>query len=63
MTFWSAVLVAIALVLILEGLLPLISPPKWREMFNQLLQLEDGQIRFFGLAIVLLGLFLLACFI
>ncbi|NBY68537.1 MAG: DUF2065 domain-containing protein [Betaproteobacteria bacterium] len=63
MSFWSSILVAIALVLIFEGLLPLISPPKWREMFKQLLQLEDGQIRFFGLAIVLLGLFLLACFI
>jgi uncharacterized protein YjeT (DUF2065 family) len=62
-SFWSSILVAVALVLIFEGLLPLISPPKWREMFNQLLQLEDGQIRFFGLAIVLLGLFLLACFI
>ena len=54
---------AIALVLIFEGLLPLISPPKWREMFAQLLQLEDGQIRFFGLSIVLLGLFLLVCLI
>ena len=63
MAFWSAVLVAIALVLILEGLLPLISPTKWREMFTQLLQLEDGQIRFFGLSIVLLGLFLLMWFI
>jgi len=61
-------MVAISLVLIFEGLLPLISPPKWRplkwrEMFSQLLQLEDGQIRFFGLSIVLLGLFLLAAFI
>jgi len=62
-SFWSSILVAIAPVLIFEGLLPLISPPKWREMFQQLLQLEDGQIRFFGLTIVLLGLFLLACFI
>jgi hypothetical protein len=52
-------LAAIALVLIFEGLLPLISPPKWREMFTQLLQLQDGQIRFFGLTTVLLGLFLL----
>jgi uncharacterized protein YjeT (DUF2065 family) len=60
-SFWSSILVAIALVLIFEGLLPLISPPKWRDMFKQLLQLEDGQIRFFGLAIVLLGLFLLVC--
>lgn len=48
------------MVLIFEGLLPLISPTKWRQMFTQLLQLQDGQIRFFGLATVLLGFFLLA---
>ncbi|WP_194942881.1 DUF2065 domain-containing protein [Limnohabitans sp. Rim11] len=60
MSFGSAILAAIALVLIFEGLLPLISPTKWREMFTQLLQLQDGQIRFFGLTTVLLGLFLLA---
>jgi len=55
----SSILAAIALVLIFEGLLPLISPTRWREMFTQLLQLPDGQIRFFGLTIVLLGFFLL----
>jgi uncharacterized protein YjeT (DUF2065 family) len=58
-SFWPSVLAAIALVLIFEGLLPLISPVKWREMFTQLLQLQDGQIRFFGLTTVLLGVFLL----
>jgi uncharacterized protein YjeT (DUF2065 family) len=58
-SFWDSLLAALALVLILEGLLPLISPTKWREMFAQLLQLQDGQIRFFGLGTVLLGLFLL----
>jgi uncharacterized protein YjeT (DUF2065 family) len=57
---WETVLAAIAMVLIFEGLLPLISPPKWREMFTQLLQLHDGQIRFFGLTIVFFGFFLLA---
>jgi uncharacterized protein YjeT (DUF2065 family) len=55
----TSILAAIALVLIFEGLLPLISPRKWRDMFAQILQLQDGQIRFFGLGIVLLGLFLL----
>jgi uncharacterized protein YjeT (DUF2065 family) len=55
----SSILAAIALVLIFEGLLPLISPSTWRDMFAQILQLQDGQIRFFGLGIVLLGLFLL----
>jgi uncharacterized protein YjeT (DUF2065 family) len=57
--FWPSILAALALVLIFEGLLPLFSPTKWREMFTQLLQLQDGQIRFFGLTTVLLGLFLL----
>jgi uncharacterized protein YjeT (DUF2065 family) len=57
--FWSSILAAFAMVLIFEGLMPLISPTKWREMFKQLLQMEDGQIRFFGLTTVLLGLFLL----
>ena len=60
MAFWDAILIAVALVLILEGLLPLISPSKWREMFTQLLQLQDGQVRFFELSTVLLGFFLLA---
>ena len=59
MDIGSSILAAIALVLIFEGLLPLISPTRWREMFTQLLQLQDGQIRFFGLTIVLLGFFLL----
>ena len=51
-TFWTA----LALVLVVEGLLPLISPGGWRRMFSQMLQLNDGQIRFFGLCSIVLGL-------
>ncbi|GAB1387221.1 hypothetical protein MASR1M59_23690 [Melaminivora sp.] len=51
---------ALGLVLLIEGLLPLISPAGWRRMFLQLLQLRDGQIRFCGLLGVLAGLALLA---
>jgi len=47
---------ALALVLVIEGLLPMIAPQRWREMFRQILQMQDGQIRFFGLLSVLLGL-------
>jgi uncharacterized protein YjeT (DUF2065 family) len=50
---------AIALVLIFEGLFPMISPAAWRRMFEQILQLEDGQIRFFGLIAISLGLLML----
>jgi len=51
-TFW----LALALVLVIEGLFPFMSPTGWRKMFVQLLQLNDGQIRFFGLCSILAGL-------
>ncbi len=50
---------ALALVLVFEGLLPFVSPTAWRQMFTQLLSLQDGQIRFFGLCSVVLGLLVL----
>jgi uncharacterized protein len=49
----------LALVLIVEGLLPSMSPTAWRRMFTQLLQLQDGQLRFFGLISMGLGLLLM----
>ena len=51
-TLWQA----LALVLVIEGLLPLFSPTRWRRTFEQILQLSDGQLRFFGLCSVMLGL-------
>ncbi|MCW5650688.1 MAG: DUF2065 domain-containing protein [Ramlibacter sp.] len=54
-TFWAAM----ALVLVIEGLFPLISPAGWRRMFQRLLGLQDGQLRFFGLCSVVGGLILL----
>ena len=53
-------LIALALLLVLEGLLPFLSPVRWRRVFEQLLALSDGQIRFFGLCSVSIGLLLLA---
>ena len=53
------ILMAIALVLVIEGLLPFIAPSVWRETFRRILQLSDGQIRFFGLSSMLAGLLLL----
>lgn len=51
---------ALALVLVIEGLMPMLSPGGWRRMFSQVLQLSDGQIRFFGMCSVVLGLVLFA---
>lgn len=49
----------LALVLIAEGILPFMSPTAWRRMFTKLLQLQDGQLRFFGLISMGLGLLLM----
>jgi uncharacterized protein YjeT (DUF2065 family) len=54
----DTLLLALGLMLILEGLMPMVSPRNWRRLFEQLLQLEDGQIRFFGMAMVITGLLL-----
>jgi len=51
--------VALALMLVLEGLLPFLSPPSWRTFMRRIGALSDGQIRFFGLASILVGMALL----
>ena len=56
----APLLTALGLVFIFEGLLPLLGPAVWRRTFSQLLQLHDGQIRFFGLLALVLGLVLMA---
>ena len=53
------ILVAFALVLIIEGLMPLFVPSAWREMFGRILTMRDGQLRFVGLGSVLAGVLLL----
>ena len=51
---------AVALMLLLEGLLPFLSPRGWRQMFERATRMTDGQIRFIGLASMLSGLLLLS---
>jgi uncharacterized protein len=54
-TFWTA----LAVVLVIEGLLPMASPSGWRQVFSQIMQMRDGQIRFFGMCSVVVGLLVL----
>jgi hypothetical protein len=56
----ATVLMAFALMLVIEGLLPFMAPAVWRETFRRIVQFSDGQIRFFGLASMLSGLLLFA---
>lgn len=50
---------ALGLMLVFEGLLPLLNPGGWRQVFARVLQMNDGQIRFIGLLSTGLGLLLL----
>lgn len=50
---------ALALMLVVEGVLPFLAPAAWREAFSRMIQMKDGQIRFMGLASMLVGLLLL----
>ena len=52
-------LMAIALMLVIEGVLPFIAPNLWRDTFRRITQMSDGQIRFVGLTSMLIGLLLL----
>jgi len=52
-------LLALGLVLVIEGLLPLIAPAGWRETMRRLAAFRDGQIRFVGLGSVVIGLLLI----
>jgi hypothetical protein len=55
----KTLLLAFALMLIIEGLLPFVVPQVWRDMFRRIIAMTDGQIRFFGLTSMVAGVLLL----
>ncbi len=58
----NILLLAFALMLVIEGLLPFLAPRVWREAFRRVTELSDGQIRFIGLSSMLVGVVLLTVF-
>lgn len=59
MDFWQVLPVAVALVFIIEGMLPFISPNRWRNLLTMANQMDDRVIRNVGLGSMLFGLVLL----
>lgn len=55
----SDLMLAIALLLLMEGLLPFAAPALWRDAFKRAIELSDGQLRFIGAVSMLCGLALL----
>ena len=56
LTYWLS---GLALMLVIEGIMPFLFPALWREAFRKLLLLTDAQLRFMGLTAMLSGLLLL----
>lgn len=56
----GTLLMALALMLVVEGIMPFLAPRVWRETFRRAIELADGQIRFVGLASMAAGLLLFA---
>jgi uncharacterized protein YjeT (DUF2065 family) len=55
----STILLAVALMLVFEGLLPFVAPCVWRGTFRRITEMGDGQLRFIGLTSMLLGVVLI----
>jgi hypothetical protein len=56
---WIDLLTALALVLVLEGIMPFINPAGLRKMIVVVAQMNDVTLRFIGLSSMLAGLLLL----
>ena len=57
--FWTEILTAVALVLIIEGMVPFVGPGKYRQIVAQMAQLSDNHLRTVGLVVMIAGLVLL----
>ena len=56
---WTEILTALALVLIIEGMVPFVGPRKYRQIVSQMAMLSDNNLRTVGLVIMVAGVVLL----
>lgn len=56
---WEELFAAIALVLVLEGIVPFISPDALRKTYKRLMEMDDKTIRMSGLVSMIAGVILL----
>lgn len=57
--YWTEILTACALVLVIEGILPFVAPNRYKQLVAQIVRLSDNHLRTFGLATMIAGLVLL----
>lgn len=58
---WPEIWTAVALVLVIEGLLPAIMPRRYRTMLSRMVLQPERVIRFFGFTCLLLGAVVMVC--
>ncbi len=57
--YWTEILTAVALLLVIEGMLPFVGPSRYKQAVARIAGLSDNQLRTFGLAAMVAGLLLL----
>ena len=57
--YWKEILTAVALLLVIEGMLPFIGPDRYRQVVAQIARLSDNQLRTIGLTAMITGLLVL----
>ncbi len=57
--YWSEILTAVALLLVIEGMLPFVRPSRYKQLVAQIIRLSDSQLRTYGLTAMIAGLLLL----
>lgn len=56
---WQDLLAALALVLVIEGLMPFLNPAGWRRTISMIAQMDDKSLRIAGLVSMVAGVVLL----
>lgn len=56
---WNDLFAALALVLVVEGMLPFLKPERWRQVMSTIAKQSDHSLRVIGLVSMLLGVMLL----
>lgn len=56
---WEDLFRAIALVMVIEGILPFVAPDRWREMIARVQEVDARSLRIFGAMLMISGLLLL----
>ena len=57
--FVTEILTAVALLLVIEGMLPFVKPSRYKQLVAQIVRLSDNQLRLFGLTAMIAGLLIL----